>query len=125
MLSREKRNNRMAEASESAAPESVSEAPTTSPCHIVHDGWTTLSRDVLVDKIKGTIYGQAIGDAIGKCTRTIQSSTFSVLNRFSGLATEFLDKTQAKKYYGKSGPSGYKKIVPDFHRCRYARGCGY
>ena len=36
----------------------------------------------------------------------------------AGLATEFMTKTEAKKYYGKNGPSGYEVIVPDMHRAR-------
>ena len=35
-----------------------------------------------------------------------------------GLATEFLSKEQALKYYGINGPSGYSDIIPDFHRSR-------
>lgn len=35
-----------------------------------------------------------------------------------GLATEFLSKEQAIKYYGENGPSGYSDIIPDFHRSR-------
>jgi len=37
----------------------------------------------------------------------------------AGLATEFMTKAEAKKYYGKNGPSSYKDIVPDMHRARY------
>ena len=37
--------------------------------HLFSDSWTTLPRDVLIDKIKGIIYGQAIGDAFGMASK--------------------------------------------------------
>lgn len=42
---------------------------------------TKLDKTTLIDKILGTIYGNALGDAVG-------------------LATEFLNKKQAKTFFG-------------------------
>jgi ADP-ribosylglycohydrolase len=57
----------------------------------------------VVDKIKGLIYGQAIGDAFG-------------------LATEFFNKQTCKDAYGPDGPKGYEDIVQDLHRNRWKKG---
>jgi len=54
------------------------------------------------DKIKGTVYGHAIGDAIG-------------------LGTEFMDKEQIKYYYPK-GYTDFNQIIDDKHRLRWKKG---
>jgi ADP-ribosylglycohydrolase len=63
---------------------------------------TKLSREELIDKIKGTIYGNAIGDAIG-------------------LSTEFLTGDAVKEFY-KDKELSYANIIDDFHRSRWQKG---
>ena len=82
------------------------------PAHVFNDSWSKLSKEVLVDKIRGVIYGQAIGDAFGIETE------FHACVQFVGLATEFLSRKAARKHY-KTGPKGYSDIIQDFHRSRY------
>ncbi len=55
-----------------------------------------------IDKIRGTIYGQAIGDALG-------------------LGTEFMDKKQVQKHYP-FGLKEFSEIIQDSHRKRWIVG---
>ena len=57
---------------------------------------------VVADKIRGVVYGQAIGDALG-------------------LGTEFLTKSQVKEWY-RYGLTRYGQILRDDHTRRWTVG---
>lgn len=57
---------------------------------------------MIKDKIKGTLFGQAIGDALG-------------------LGTEFMTKAEVRKHYPQ-GLTEYSQILQDLHRQRWRKG---
>lgn len=66
-------------------------------------GGTKLPQDVLIDKIRGCVFGNALGDAIG-------------------LSTEFMNKEMAQRAYGDMHDFTFAKIVKDRHRARFPTG---
>lgn len=99
---------------------------TLSDAHIFSESWSKLQKDELIDRIRGTIYGQAIGDALGMTWEGGEGVSRDMINTLqgcpafqtAGLATEFMNKREANVYY-KKGLS-YDVIVQDFHRSRYS-----
>ena len=57
---------------------------------------------MIKDRIRGVLFGQAIGDALG-------------------LGTEFMTKQEVDRYYP-NGLTGYEQIIQDYHRKRWMKG---
>lgn len=61
-----------------------------------------MENETIKDRFLGTIFGQAVGDALG-------------------LSTEFMSKQEVDRFYP-NGIEDYSQIVQDDHRRRWQRG---
>ena len=61
-----------------------------------------MNEEFINDRFLGTIFGQAVGDALG-------------------LSTEFMSKQEVDRFYP-NGIEDYSQIVQDDHRRRWQRG---
>ena len=61
-----------------------------------------MENETIKERFLGTIFGQAVGDALG-------------------LSTEFMSKQEVDRFYP-NGIEDYSQIVQDNHRCRWQRG---
>lgn len=61
-----------------------------------------MENEIIKERFLGTIFGQAVGDALG-------------------LSTEFMSKQEVDRFYP-SGIEDYSQIVQDDHRRRWQRG---
>ena len=67
-------------------------------------GATCLRREALADRVRGTVFGAALGDA-------------------AGLATEFLSKEEAVEFYGPNADfQPGQEVFPDEHRMMWCAG---
>jgi ADP-ribosylglycohydrolase len=67
-----------------------------------HNFFKVIMQKDLINKIRGVIFGQAVGDALG-------------------LGAEFLTKTQVSQFYSE-GLTEYEQIIEDGHRSRWEKG---
>ena len=61
-----------------------------------------MENEIIKERFLGTIFGQAVGDALG-------------------LSTEFMSKQEVDRFYP-NGKEDYSQIVQDDHRRRWQRG---
>merc|ERR1719235_2979601 len=90
----------------SCAPPPLMEPPTSEPLGppaVVVGNHTMLDKAELADRIKGLIWGAALGDAVG-------------------LATEFMKKQEAAQHYPDSSQLSPATRVEDRHRSRWDLG---